>query len=175
VPSFPRGDGMPGWVVALAFASMLTPSESAVVERGFFVEASRLLPDDSTRLGRSFAFGYALDGKKTLLSLRAGYRFGLPLDEAVSITDDSVVITSGGTLSLRAGTVAWLEIAFDGFRELAGSRMIRLDAVPGIRLQPFRDAPLDVGVGCLASFRRAEDEHVYGRSFAGVFQLSGRF
>jgi hypothetical protein len=163
-------------VAGAILAASLTPRwgetvQSAAVGRGFLVEAS----NQPTGLGRAFAFGYSLDGKKTLFTVRAGYRFGLPLDEPVNVTDDSVVLTSGGTLALRAGTVAWLEIAFDGFRELAGSRMIRLDAVPGIRVQPFRKAPIDVGVGCLASFRKTEGEHAYGRSFAAILQVAGRF
>ncbi len=59
---------------------------------------------------------------------------------------------------------------------MAGARLVRLDAVPGIRLKPFKDLPIDAGAGFLASFRRTDEgEQTMGRSFAAVFQVSGWF
>ncbi len=148
----------------------------AELGRGFLLEGmQQRLTDREQRLGRGMAFGYALDGRRTVITVRAGYRFGLPLDDALAPADDSLVLRSGGTVKISAGTVAWLQLDFEGFRELAGARLWRFDAIPGIRVRPYPDAPVEAGLGCVASFASASGEGKSAGRLAGAFQLAGNF
>jgi hypothetical protein len=129
--------------------------------------------------GQGFSMGFLVGKRKAYVTLRAGYRNGLPMDDAMSgdygKLDDVFAITSGGTLVISVGTVAWLQFDLESFRELAGTRVSRLDAVPGVRIQPFKAIPLEAGAGLLISFKRPEGGGALARRYAGVFQILGYF
>jgi hypothetical protein len=153
----------PSWVMPLPRA-------------GLFIEArSRKAERDGTR-GRGLLLGYLLRSPRAQVQFRAGYRYGLPLAEAEVFDDPGLVLTSGSSVGISAGTVAWLQLDLDGFREIAGSRIMRLEAVPGLRFR-FGDAvPWEAGFGLLAGFRPASGAAGLAiERFAGVVQLSGRF
>lgn len=140
-------------------------------ERSLFprMTESHALPDGTGKL----ALEYILNVPTARLTLRAGYRYGLPFDE-VERPDDSVLIAAGGTLSISAGTVAWLQLDLQGFRELAGARLLRLDAVPGIRIRPTA-LPLEFGAGVLVSFAPTPEGLTFEQRLTKVIQLGATF
>lgn len=126
-----------------------------------------------TGQSRRFSLEYMLQAPAARLTLRAGYRYGLPFDE-VEHGNDAVVLSAGGTLSISAGTVAWLQVDLQGFRELAGARLLRLDAVPGIRIRPT-GWPVEVGAGVLVSFAPGEGASSFDQRLTKVLQLGSTF
>lgn len=124
---------------------------------------------------RGLTLGYGLGAANTRVQLRAGFRYGLPLDEAPAPEDAALVLTSGGSIAVSAGTVAWLQLDLDGFREIAGRRFMRLDAVPGLRFRLSEASPVEVGIGALASLRASSSDRFGVERFAGIVQVSGRF
>lgn len=150
---------------------------------GVTVEARTWLFDASTRTdharvsrGRSLVFGYTLEGARASVQLRAGYRFGLPLEEAVlPASDEGWVLTSGGSFAISAGSVGRLQLDLDGFREVAGARLVRIDAVPGLRVHLNESRSLEAGVGCLAALQRTSSEGFGIERFAAIVQFGGGF
>src|SRR5262249_20307 len=68
------------------------------------VEAGQAIGVESqARAGRSLALGLLMKGHDADFALRAGYRFGLPLDVPEAKVEDSLVLTSGGTLRVSFG------------------------------------------------------------------------
>lgn len=122
---------------------------------------------------RRLSLEYMLNAPQARLTIRAGYRYGLPFDE-VERVDDTVLLAAGGTLSVSAGTIAWLQLDFAGFRELAGARLLRLDAVPGIRVRPWK-LPLELGAGLLVAFVPGRDGRSLEQRLTRVLQLGGTF
>ncbi len=125
------------------------------------------------RAGNSFALGYLFGGQAARFGLRAGYRFGLPMDVPEPTLEDTLVLTSGGTLRVSAGTVTWLQLDLEAFRELAGARVLRLDAVPGVRVALSQALPIEGGAGLVVSTKT--NDGVFQNRVAGLLQLGGRF
>ncbi len=176
--------GAPAWAGGnltqhVAAPVTLTPSArlgSAGFDGPMFVEAQRLPVDRQVTRGQGLLLGYKLRSERAELLFRAGYRHGLPLAEAPVFEDRSLLLTSGGSIAVSAGTVTWLQLDLDGFREIAGSRIVRLEAVPGLRFRFGRELPWEAGVGVLAALRPAADSAGFGfERFAGVLQMCGRF
>lgn len=139
-------------------------------------DASAFPITSSTVRGRKLLVGYSVRTDKAQLGLRAGYRYGLPLTETTRrASDEGLMLTSGGTLAISAGTVAWLALEVDGYQEVAGERLVRLDAVPGLRFRVGHDSPYDAGIGCLAVLKPLSTEGFGIERFAAVARISGRF
>ena len=85
------------------------------------------------------------------------------------------MLASGGTFTLSLGTVAWLQVDLEGFRELAGARIFRLDAVPGVRVRPWRELPVEAGAGVLVAFTDPLQHDPIPTRLSGVLQLFGHF
>lgn len=137
---------------------------------------SRSLPGEvgEPLTARGLVLGYSLGDAQARVQLRAGYRYGLPSEAEPAHEDAGLVLTSGGSVAVSAGTVAWLQLDLDGFREVAGRRFMRLDAVPGLRFRLGDETPWEAGFGVLASLRPTSRDRFGIDRFAGLLQLSGR-
>ena len=133
-------------------------------------DRARSAPPSATGL----ALGFTGDSIRAHVRLRPGFRYGLPLDAEADPFDDGVRLTSSGWLAVTAGTVAWLQLDLDGFREIAGRRFMRLDAVPGLRFRAA-DSPYEAGLGALASLRPSSAEQFGIDRLAAMIQISARF
>ena len=174
----------PAWAVGEVTERVETPPRLvpsarlgvAGVDGPMFVEAQELPVDRVVTRGQGLLLGYKLRSERAELLFRAGYRYGLPLADAPVYEDRALLLTSGGSIAVSAGTVAWVQFDLDGFREIAGSRIIRLEAVPGLRFRFGRELPWEAGVGVLAALRPPADSGGFGiERFAGVLQMCGRF
>lgn len=173
-PAFTRTLSLTPWSEADFGAALGEPSwrVSAYSERdSLLVFHPREWTASSPDGPRRFSLEYMMNGPQARLTLRAGYRYGLPFDE-VERVDDSVLLSAGGSVVVSAGTIAWLQLDFAGFRELAGARLLRLDAVPGIRLRPWK-LPVDVGAGLLVALSPTADGMKLG--LTRVLQLAATF
>jgi hypothetical protein len=124
-------------------------------------------------LGRRFTFGYALTGQRNVVGVHAGHRQGVPVDELIPGGDDMLLLEA--PLRLTAGTVATLQLAFDGFRELAGTRLVQQDPIPGLRVAFADDFPLEGAAGFVVLMTSNEQRTALVRNYAGLLQLCGRF
>lgn len=138
---------------------------------------TRSLPvDRATAGGLELLLGYRLYAPRAELLFRVGYRYGLPLVETPFYEDTPVRLTSSGPVTVSAGTVARMQLEQDGFRDIAGSRIMRLAAVPGLRFRFGMRSPIEAGMGMLAGVRPpwARGGFLVDR-VTGVVQMSGRF
>jgi hypothetical protein len=153
-------------------ASASTEGATGALE-GVFIEA--YVPSERAGLrplAHLFGFAMGWGGRfahdRALWAFRAGYRHGLELGQGV---EAPVVLTSGGSIEIRAGTVAQLKMDLEGFHEVEGSRRVRLDAIPGVRVQPRWALPLSAGIGIALSARQVAPT-TFERHCAVLVQLS---
>jgi hypothetical protein len=100
-----------------------------------------------------FSLGWVFGKADAQWALRVGYRRQLDAAVDLGLNEVPIVLTSGSTLEIRAGTVAHVHFNLQGFREIEGQKRFRFDAVPGIRLTP-RGWPLSPGVGVALTVRQ---------------------
>ncbi len=164
VPALEREQATPwlGWQASARLPGLGLP---------LLLESQRpVAAEPQQRAGRGLSLGYLFATDQAALSLRAGYRYGLPMDVPELRVDDTLVLTSGGTLKVSVGTIAWLQVDLEAFRELAGARVLRLDAVPGVRVAL---GPVEAGAGVVVSTKLERGK--VRNCAAGLLHLGGRF
>ncbi len=145
-------------------------------DRRLFVSAQSLPVDRIGGRWRGLLLGYRMTHSRAEVQFRAGYRYGLPLAEVPVYEDHPLVLTSGSAISVSAGTVTRLQLELDSFREIAGSRIMRLEAVPGLRFRFGVRSPVEAGMGMLAGLRPPwEGGGFLVERLTGVVQMSGQF
>lgn len=98
---------------------------------------------------------------------------GVPFDLQAP-RDGRVLLTPNGELS--AGTILWVQRDFSRFHELAGVRVNRPEAIPGVMISPDPSVPVELGAGLTVSLdERAENSLLASRAFFATFQLGLTF
>jgi hypothetical protein len=170
--------GAVAWACALCVASLavaaparsenrLVPDSAPQVD----VSARPVAPSasESKSLKRMMRYGVTLEEMQKLHAAPQQFHFGVPYDE-LAIRDDRVNLLPSGRLS--AGTILRIQRDFTRFRETAGVRFFKPEAVPGLMLSPFNSLPIEIGAGGVVSLDEfAANSLLASRAFFATLQL----
>lgn len=152
--------------------NQLIPDTDLVSQKVVVSEPTRAADVElDVSMKRMMRFGFELKDMHALPLSRVTHRFGLPVDEQAS-RDDRVNLTSNGRFA--AGTLIQLQRDMTAFKELAGQKFFREDAVPGLKYFPVKDAHFGAGL-MLSLDRREQSSALFGVPFLALAQVGVRF